>query len=141
MRTIVIIAIASLAFAPCAAVAEGIAFRPSVGQDNAYLCQSGQCFFAVGGGINILGYERAVGTKGSILDLALHGTVLVKATGSEAGTLVGVAVNLDVVKLMTGTGVKIFIPELSCVIGPVVAYDVTKGSVAYGGLVNFNYRF
>jgi hypothetical protein len=150
MKKIIFIIMLSIFVLSCAsaqakdvstAVNEGLGFKFGVGQDNAYLCQNGTCYFAVGGGFNILGYEKAVGTKGSILDLTLHATALVKATGGEAGTLLGLSANLDLVKLITGTGIKIFIPELSCVVGPIVAYDITKGNIAYGGVVNVNYMF
>ena len=128
--------------APAAVPApDGLGFNFAVGQDNAYLCQGGKCYMAIGGGVDILGYQKVVGTKGSVLDLKLHGMMLAKVTNNESGTLAGAAVTMDVVKLISGTGISILIPELTCLIGPAIAYDINKGGLAYGGMINFNYKF
>jgi len=120
---------------------EGLLAKFAVGQDNAYLCSSGNCFLAIGGGIDILGYTKQVGTKGSILDLKLHGMALAKVTDNESGPVFGAAVTLDAIKLITGTGVSILIPQLNVLLGPAVGYDVDKGKAVYGGMVNISYQF
>ncbi len=120
---------------------EGLLAKFAVGQDNAYLCSSGNCFLAIGGGIDILGYTKQVGTKGSILDLKLHGMALAKVTDNESGPVFGAAVTLDAIKLITGTGVSILIPQLNVLLGPAVGYDVDKGRVVYGGMFNISYTF
>lgn len=120
---------------------EGLSIPFSVGQDNAYLCQNGNCFFAVGGGVDIVGFEKAMGSNGSILDLKLHGMMLSKVTDNESGTLTGAAITLDVMKLITGAKLSVLIDNLSFLVGPAVAYDVGKGGLAYGGMVNLNYAF
>jgi len=113
----------------------------SFGQDNAYLCQGGKCFFAVGGGVDIIGYEKEIGKKGSVLDLKLHGMMLSKVTDNQKGTLTGAAITLDVMRLMTGAKISVLIPQLSLLIGPAVAYDIDKGNIAYGGMCNLSYKF
>lgn len=120
---------------------EGLFAKFAIGQDNAYLCSSGNCFLAIGGGIDILGYTKQVGTKGSILDLKLHGMALAKVTDNESGPVFGAAVTLDAIKLITGTGVSILIPQLNVLLGPAVGYDVDKGRVVYGGMFNISYTF
>lgn len=119
----------------------GFSIPFSVGQDNAYLCQKGQCFFAVGGGVDVIGYEKAIGSKGSILDVKLHGMMLSRVSDNQSGTLAGAAATLDVMKLITGAKLSVLIDKLSLLIGPAIAYDADKGSLAYGGMVNLNYKF
>lgn len=119
----------------------GFGLDLAMGQDNAYLCQGGKCFLAVGGGMDFFGYSTPVGTKGSIFDVKLHGMILAKVSDNQTGTIYGLATTLDLVKLMTGTKLTFLLPNLSCLIGPAVGYDVDKGSVAYGGMLNFSYKF
>ena len=120
---------------------EGLLAKFAVGQDNAYLCNGEKCYLAIGGGIDILGYTKQVGTKGSILDLKLHGMALAKVTDNESGPVFGAAVTLDAIKLITGTGVSILILQLNVLLGPAVGYDVDKGRVVYGGMFNISYTF
>lgn len=119
----------------------GFSIPFSVGQDNAYLCQSGKCFFAVGGGVDVIGFEKAVGSKGSVLDVKLHAMMLSRVSDNQSGTFAGAAATLDVMKLITGAKLSVLIDKLSLLIGPAVAYDADKGSIAYGGMVNLNYKF
>ena len=119
----------------------GFSIPFSVGQDNAYLCQSGKCFYAVGAGVDVLGYEKALGSKGSILDIKLHGMALAKVSDNETGQLYGAAITLDMMRLITGAKVDVLIDKLSLLLGPAVAYDADKGSIAYGGMVNLSYTF
>lgn len=121
--------------------AGGLSFGLSIGQDNAYLCQGGKCFLAIGGGFDVLGYEKPLGTKGSVLDLKLHGMALAKVTNNESGQLYGAAITLDVIRLITGAQLSVLVDDLRLLIGPAVAHDVTSGRVAYGGMINFNYKF
>ncbi len=120
---------------------EGIFAKFAVGQDNAYLCNGSKCFLAIGGGIDILGYQKAIGQKGSILDLKLHTMALAKVSDNETGTVFGAAITLDAMKLITGTGINVLIPNLNVLIGPAAGYDVTTGKPVYGGMINFNYQF
>lgn len=120
---------------------EGLLAKFAVGQDNAYLCSGGKCFLAIGGGIDILGYTKKVGEKGSILDLKLHGMALAKVSDNESGPVFGAAITLDAIKLITGTGINILIPNLNVLLGPAVGYDVDKGRAVYGGMVNISYQF
>jgi len=82
-----------------------------------------------------------VGTKGSILDLKLHGMALAKVSDNESGPIFGAAITLDAVKLITGTGINILVPNLNVLLGPAVGYDVDKGKAVYGGMVNISYQF
>ncbi len=122
--------------------AQGIIFGLSASQDNAWLFSPGdkKGFFAVGAGFDVASYSKKLSPKGSTLALYLHGTVLTPVTAYK-NPIFGGAINLDVLQLLTGTNVKILIPQLSLLVGPVVAYDVILGKIAYGGLVNFNYKF
>lgn len=121
--------------------AGGFSFGLAIGQDNAYLCMDGDCFLAIGGGFDVLGYQKAIGDKGSVLDLKLHGMALAKVTNNESGQLYGAAVTLDVIRLITGAQLSVLVDDLRLLIGPAVAYDVQSGRVAYGGMINFNYKF
>lgn len=120
---------------------EGLLAKFAVGQDNAYLCNGEKCYLAIGGGIDILGYTKTIGTKGSILDLKLHGMALAKVSDNESGPIFGAAITLDAVKLITGTGINILVPNLNVLLGPAVGYDVDKGKAVYGGMVNISYQF
>ena len=120
---------------------EGLLAKFAVGQDNAHLCNGEKCYLAIGGGIDILGYTKTIGTKGSILDLKLHGMALAKVSDNESGPIFGAAITLDAVKLITGTGINILVPNLNVLLGPAVGYDVDKGKAVYGGMVNISYQF
>jgi hypothetical protein len=74
--------------------------------------------------------------------LTLHATAAARATGDKAGnTLVGASINVDLIKLLTGTGISLLTKSITCVVGPVVVYDIALGKPAFGGLVNFSYSF
>jgi hypothetical protein len=112
----------------------------AIGQDNLYLAMPGEgAFLAVGAGMDIASWEKDIGKKGGKLSLALHPTAAAKVTGGDSSVLVGTSINIDLVKLLNGTGIKFLLNNFKCVIGPVVVYDVNKGKPGYGGLLNFSY--
>lgn len=117
----------------------------AIGQDNLYLCSAGTgCFLAIGGGVDIARFEKVFkdkdgkDTEGKF-SVALHGYSAFKVTGNNSSAIFGGSLNLDLVKLVKASGIEILIPNLTCVIGPAVGYDVGSGKAVAGGLINFSY--
>lgn len=112
----------------------------SMGQDNIYAWIPGEgAFLAVGGGFDVISWEKDIGAKGGKLNLILHPYAAARVTGSDTGAIVGTSVNVDLIKLFNGTGVKFLLDNFKCVIGPTMLYDANMGKMGYGGLLNFSY--
>ncbi len=125
------------------APADGLAFEWRLGQDTAYLFTPGSkgAFLAVGGGWDIAVYQKKLSSGGSNLALYLHGALLSPVTGDNKKPIFGIAVNCDVLQLITGSPIKVLIKDLSLLVGPMAAYDTGAGRIAYGGIANINYKF
>ena len=139
-----VVLIAGNLFAQAApAPADGLAFNWSLGQDTAYLFTPGSkgAFLAVGGGVDIASYQKKLSGGGNMLALYLHGTLLAPVTGDNKKPIFGIAVNCDVLQLITGSPIKVLIKDLSLLVGPIAAYDTGGGKMAYGGIMNLNYKF
>lgn len=114
----------------------------SMGQDNLYLkyFDGGTPFLAIGGGFDIARYSKKL-SYGGTFEATLHATAAAKVTGDSSAALVGGSINIDVVKLITGTDVTILLSYFRLLLGPSLAYDTNAGKWGYGGLLNFSYTF
>jgi len=114
----------------------------SMGQDNFYGVYFGESepFLAIGGGFDIARYSKEM-KYGGVLEITLHATAAAKVTGDDSGALVGGSLNIDMVKLINGTGINILLNDFKFLAGPAILYDAINGKMAYGGLINFSYSF
>ena len=139
------VVMAQTAVAPAQPIPSAVVWGIALGLDNAFLFEpkatSSKSFLAVGAGIDIAEYTKPLGTSGSKLALYLHGTALTKDNGGNRTPVLGASVNLDVIQLVTGTKLNLLIKDVSCLVGPIVAYDITSAHMAYGGILNINYKF
>ena len=114
----------------------------SMGQDNLFLYdfKDKEWFLAIGGGFDILKFEKAL-NYGGTLCATLHATAAARVTGNTSSAMVGGSLNFDMVKLISGTGLTLMGKDLSVVFGPAIAYDTTNGKFAGGLNLNFSYSF
>lgn len=126
-----------------AAPAPGFAFDFKLGQDTAYLFTPGSrgAFLAIGGGVDIASYQKKLSSGGNTAVFYLHGTFLSPATGDNKKPIFGIAINCDMLQLITGSPIKVLIKDLSLLVGPIAAYDTGGGRMAFGGIANVNYKF
>lgn len=114
----------------------------AAGQDNLWLAEKGQrAFVAVGAGVDLLKYQKSF-SYGGVFVAKLHATAAARVTGNDVGyALAGASVNIDLIKLIAGLPGLEFLGTFTCEIGPVAVYDTLYGKPAYGGLINFTYKF
>ena len=118
----------------------------SLGEDNLLVIPvtgtSHKGYLAVGVGADIASYSKALTSGGSTLYATLHALAASQTTGNGVGdSVAGLSLYVDVLKLMTGTGVNFAGNVVNLTFGPIAVYNVVTGTVGIGAGMNFNYKF